>query len=718
MFRQVAAERLSKLNLLWIDVESAAADAGAFLREAHTLKGEAGLTGFSLVSKTVHALEDYVKSIRNRGSPAVQADGDLILNGLDLLSHLIRQEPETPSTDAEAFLVKVAGLRGKATADEIPAPTVVFEPTAVRPPRRPDPAVATPSPEDSGKATPTPVVVKRGTSIRITAEKIDHLRGMVSDLLLARVRWRQLSRSARHLRESVQVMREHGTGDAGYNADGWGDILGRLSAIESRLRDETHDLERFTGDLEAATHELRMIPLGTLIEHFPLPLRQLARTLGRQIRFQTAGEQVEVDKALLEMLEEPLLHLLRNAIDHGIEPPDERARAGKPPEACIRVVAGLVGQRLRLEVSDDGRGIDVNAIRARAIATGLLTPEFAQSATERDILRTIFTAGFSTREQVSEVSGRGIGLNIVLDVIENVGGKIDVRTEPARGTTFDIEVPLTVAITRVVLFHVGLGVYALPAASVRSVVESGTLKPVEGTDGPALEFGGLAVPLLDLGTVLGEPATTGSDTRILIAQSGADLVALSATRGHLEREVMLKPMGRFFERLPLVAAAVNLEEGALALVLKAAELVLLARSHNKRNLPASGGTRDGQGRIALVADDSPIVRDIIAQALRSYGLHVLAACDGEEALAMLDAHAGVDIVVTDIDMPRLDGIGFVRTLRSRAACKDLPVVAISMRGSEDERQAALAAGMSAFIDKSDFSQAMLWQTIRPFVERA
>ena len=182
---------------------------------------------------------------------------------------------------------------------------------------------------------------------------------------------------------------------------------------------------------------------------------------------------------------------------------------------------------------------------------------------------------------------------------------------------------------------------------------------------------------------------------------------------------MLKPMGKFFERLSLVAAAVNLEEGALALVLKAAELVLLSRSRAKKHpSDLELDVRQATGRIALVADDSPVVRDIVAQALRSYGLHVLVAGDGEEALAVFAAHARVDIVVTDIDMPRLDGLGLVRALRSQAVSKDVPVVAISMRGSEPEKRAAMEAGVSAYIDKSDFNQALLWQTIRPFMARS
>jgi chemotaxis protein histidine kinase CheA len=720
MFRQVAEERIGKLNLAWIEFEQSVSNPAAFLREAHTLKGEASLTGFALVSKLVHAVEDYVKLVRDRGETPGERDGDLILSGLDLVLRLTRLDPELPSLEADAFIASVAGLLGK-PMNATPGPTVSLTPAPVALPP-PEVARARLAAEDaSGKTPPAPVLVRKESSIRVTAEKIDHLRGMVSDLLLSSVRWRQLTRTTRRLRDEVQAMRQ-GIGAVAVSdetSQAWTSIVVGLSDMESRLRDETHDLERFIGDLDGTTRELRMIPLATLLDRFPVPLRQLARSLGRQIRFEVEGEQIEVDKALLEMLEEPLLHLLRNAVDHGVEPSAQRIQAGKPSEATIRITAGMAGQRLRLQVSDDGGGIDVEAVRRRALATGLLDVATASAASEQDILRSLFAAGFSTREQVSEVSGRGIGLNIVLDVVENVGGKVDVRSELGRGTTFDIEVPITVAITRVVLFCVGMGTYALPAASVRSLVLASTMEHGDGPEGTSIQYAGATVPLLDLGKVLDEPPIRGGDARIVIAQSGADLVALSGTASHLEREVMLKPMGRFFERLPLVAAAVNLEEGALALVLKAAELVLLSRSRAKK--PTSDtelGPRQAAGRIALVADDSPVVRDIVAQALRSYGLHVLVAGDGEEALAVFAAHARVDLVVTDIDMPRLDGLGLVRALRSQAVSKDVPVVAISMRGSEPEKRAAMAAGVSAYIDKSDFNQALLWQTIRPLMARS
>jgi two-component system, chemotaxis family, sensor kinase CheA len=712
MFRQVAAERIAKLNLAWIEIERRAAEPDAFLREAHTLKGEASLTGFVAVSHLLHAVEDYVKLVHDRGGPPVGGDGDTILSGLDLALRLAMGSPEAASKDVDDFLAQVATARGSP------------------PPARPLPSPNPPSQEGETSGIPQGRVAeteeRSGStngparperSIRVTADKIDHVRTMVSDLLLAHVRWRQLARTARRMRETAEGARPAvGPGDALPSLDAWSSVVVGLSDLESRLRDETHDLERLVADLDTTTRDLRMIPLANLLDRFPVPLRQLSRQLGRQVRFVTSGEQIEVDKALLEMLEEPLLHLLRNAVDHGVEPAAVRAAAGKPAEGVVRVAAGLVGQRLHLRVSDDGGGIDVEVVRQRAIASGLLDAAVAASMGDREILRTIFAAGFSTRERVSEVSGRGIGLNVVLDLVENVGGKVEVHTDPGHGTAFDIEIPLSVAITRVVLFRVGMSSYALPAASVRSLVEARNLTRSEGADGPTVEYAGTHVPLLDLCEVLDEPEAVAENPRIVIAQSGTDWVALAGTEGHLEREVMLKPLGKFFEKLPLVPAAVQLEEGAIALVLKAAELVLLARTRGRTDLRQDGvAGRRPAPCIALVADDSPLVRDIVAQALRAHGMRVLVASDGEEALAVFEAHTRVDVVVTDIDMPRLDGLSLIRALRKQEVSRDIPVVVISMRGGEPERRAALEAGVSAYIDKGDFTQALLWQTIRPLV---
>ena len=700
-FRQVVAERVGRLNLAWIDFETKGVAPAPFLRESHTLKGEASLTGFVEVARLVHLIEGFVKVVRDRPRGPDQHAGDLVLRGLDLITALVQAEPGTWSSEATALVAEMQGsLSGADDGNAIPG----------------GPAPATPSVVLS--RTPAP---KREVSVRIASEKIDRLPVVVSDMLLSHVRCRQLARELHHLRETAAEVQEvFGSAQDDQLARKWAFVVSGLAGIEFRLREESHALSRVVAELDSATRELRMTPLRTLLEKFPVPLRALARSLSREVCLRIEGEQVEVDKALLERLEEPLLHLLRNAVDHGVEDAETRKRLGKPAEATVRVVASVAGQRLHLQVSDDGAGIDQAAVRRRAVEMNLLDVAQADAAPDAQIIRSIFAAGLSTRGQVTELSGRGIGLNVVLDVVEGLGGTVEVTTRVGQGTTFDIFVPITVAISRVVLFRVGMGTYGLPASSVRALVEARSVPTVESPDGPAVRYNETLLPLLDLGKALDETRGTGANTRIIIAHSGADLVALRGSSDHLEREVVMQPMVKFFERQSLVTSAVSLEDGTLAMVLKATELVLLARSQQAkaRAVAMEPLAASGAGCLALVVDDSPLVRDIVAEALRSHGLHVLVASDGEEALAVLAAEPGVDIVLTDMDMPRLDGLGLVRAIRSGAKGKNVPVVAISMRGNESEKRAALEAGVQAYIDKSDFSQALLWRTVSPFVVRS
>ncbi len=701
MFRQVAGERIGRLNLAWIDFETKGVDPAGFLREGHTLKGEASLTGFVEVSRLVHLIEGFVKLVRDRHGRPDQYAGDLVLRGLDLVTELVQDEPGAWPSEAEAFAGEVQGLLSQEETGE----NAISDLTA-----------AAALPVAPTRAAPA----RREASVRIASEKIDRLRGVVSDMLLSHVRCRQLARELHQVRETAADAQEaFRLFEDEHRARKCGCVVDSLSGIESRLREEAHGLSRAVAELDNATRELRMTPLWTLLERFPVPLRALARSLAREVHLDTEGEQVEVDKALLEMLEEPLLHLLRNAVDHGIEDAETRQRLGKPTEATVRVAASVAGQRLHLRVSDDGAGIDLATVRRRAVEMNLLGAAEADSAPDAQIIRTIFATGFTTRRQVTELSGRGIGLNVVLDVVEGMGGTVEVTSKLGQGTTFDIYVPITVAISRVVLFRVGMGTYGLPATSVRALVEARSVQTVDSPDGPAIRYNDSLLPLLDLGKALDETRGTGANTRIIIAQSGADVVALHGSSDHLEREVVLKPMVRFFERQPLVTSAVTLEDGTLAVVLKATELVLLARSQQAkaRAATADPSALGGCGRLALVVDDSPIVRDIIAEALRCYGLQVLVANDGEEALAVLAAEPGVDIVLTDMDMPRLDGLGLLRAIRSRDQGNDIPVVAISMRGNESEKRLALEAGVQAYLDKSDFTQALLWRTVSPFVVR-
>jgi CheY-like chemotaxis protein len=348
-------------------------------------------------------------------------------------------------------------------------------------------------------------------------------------------------------------------------------------------------------------------------------------------------------------------------------------------------------------------------VRGKALDMGLL--DAASAAVDAQVLRTIFSAGLSTRKQVTEISGRGIGLNVVLDVIESLGGVVDITTSRNQGTTFFLRIPIAAAISRVMLFRVGSARYALLASGVKAVVDAAEHPILDSIDGPVVRYAGALVPFISLDSLLGESSGGVAEKRILIAQSGGELVALANTRDHLDQESLVKPPGRFFERNRLVSAVVQPGDGSLALVLKASELLISARQ--RLNGPAAAPPPGTPRPVAtvLVVDDSPVVRDVVGETLRSYGLQVLEAGDGQEALQKLGLEQRIDLLITDVDMPRLDGLGLLRALRARPDGQRLPAVVVSMRGAERDRQAAMEAGADAYLVKSDFSPATLWNIV-------
>lgn len=743
-FRKIAAERLGRLSRAWIDIEregGASASCPLFLRELHTLKGEAGLTGFGAVNRLCHRLEDLVgAAVRDGGRPTGNT-GDQVMRGLELAAQAVARAPEPEAADISAFLADTTpGTTDRASErPSVPAPPVATTSSAPvasapAPPAAPAPAAPTTvrSADTTAGGAPTgsaPAPAARAQSAgRLDAAKLDGLRDLVAELLLTRVR---LARSAAELRgakEAGNDLRRSGQGLPETMARELGHLSEVLAGLEGRLRDEAHQVARLVTELDGATRELRMVPIGSLLERYPVAVRTLARKLDKQVILVTEGEATEVDREVLEQLDEPLLHLVQNAVDHGIEPPARRVQQGKPPSATITLKSWLSGQTLHVDVGDDGAGIDLAAVRARALSLGLINAATAERATEEALLRTIFSAGFSTRREVSETSGRGIGLNVVLSAVEGLGGDVQVASVLGRGTTFHLRVPVTVAITAAVLFRVGDSRYAIPAAAVETIVEGRPESFVDSVDGRAFRHDGRVIPLASLDALLGEPnrgdRRAGRSSRLIIVKSGADQVALSGSQDHVEREVVLKPTGKFFERQRLVSAAVHLEDGALALVLKPAELILAGRDQRAAAQETGSGERAGEappalragfGKTVLVADDSPVVRDLIADALRAHGIRVIEASDGQEALERLGAHPGIDLVVTDFEMPRLDGPGLIRALRARVGARRIPAVVVSMRGSDADKRAALDVGADAYLVKSDFSHAGLWTMIARFL---
>jgi two-component system chemotaxis sensor kinase CheA len=483
----------------------------------------------------------------------------------------------------------------------------------------------------------------------------------------------------------------------------------QLSAAATGLHEDYRALERVAEALEGRIHRVRMLPFFQATEGLQRALRDLARAQAKSVELTITGAETELDRAILDALRDPLLHLVRNAIDHGIESPAQRRAAGKPERAEIRISASLQGEQVCVTVSDDGRGIDFEAVQAAAHKRlGDASP-----AVSEDPKLLIFEPGVSTAAVVSEVSGRGVGLDVVKTQVEALRGSVEVSSELGCGTQFRLLVPLTLTTQRVLFVRAGSEIYALPSSSTRSLrrARPSELTFVGGRE--VLLLGAAPIPIIVLSELLGSPPRAEpapSRVPLVVIGHQEQVLALAVDELLNEQEVVCKPLGKRVGRVPLVSAATVLPTGQLALLLHPAQLLRAALGRQPGQRVALAGAVTTRKRVLLV-DDSATTRTLERGILEAAGYEVLIAVDGSGAFALLQEHA-VDLVVSDVEMPNMDGFVLTEAIRSSRRFGALPVVLLTSLDSEADRERGMRSGANAYLVKSAFDQTHLLDTIR------
>lgn len=468
--------------------------------------------------------------------------------------------------------------------------------------------------------------------------------------------------------------------------------------------------------------QLLMMKSGTLLEVFPKVVRDLARDQAKDVELIVEGTELEIDRRILEEMKEPLLHLVRNCIDHGVEKPDERKAKGKPARATVRLtVTPKDSDKVEFVISDDGAGIPLKRLAAAAIKAGLLSAERAAVATEADLIPLVFHSGISTSPMITDISGRGLGLAIVREKLERLGGNIQVQSSEGRGTSFVLVVPLTLATFRGISVSVGERLFVIPATGVECVVRRGTasLRTIENR--AALEIDGSHVPLVRLGDVLElapSAARVADKVRVVavVLGSAARRVAFEVDEVLGNQEVLVKPLGKCLERVRNVSAVTLLADGRIAPILNVHDLLKSAR--NVASVPAApaleaqrAGTRPMR---VLVVEDSITARSLLKNILEAAGYRVKVTVDGVDAWAALKLEQ-FDIVVSDVEMPRMNGFDLTARIRADNRLGELPVVLITALGSAEDRERGVQVGANAYILKSDFDQRRLLEVLRRMV---
>ncbi len=705
-FQIEAAEHLEAINQALLQFEQSA-DAQqretlvqTAFRAAHSLKGAARAVSSNDVEGLAHAMESVLQQVRSSKMQLTPAIGDVLYDTLDVIKHVLDGEQVT----LPAAYAKLTAIGADAPMEQ-------------------QPAVSAASPVKHAEET-----------IRVAISKLDNLMAESGELTTSKVsaeqhlnemaalrrqmeRWPKSWRTIRALLPHVDAaLQQQLTDILTDHYESLQEFGRQMNGLHQSMSRDTLRLSMVMGRLQDEVRAARMVPFQTLIAGLQRAVRDAARSEGKQIApLRIEGADVELDKKILEALKDPLLHLLRNAVGHGIESPDARREAGKEPEGRIALFVQQRGSEVRITVRDDGRGFDLQAIReAGQRNNGVALDE---TANPDDVIALAFTPGVTTSEQVTALSGRGVGLDVVRQVLETLQGRIQVESKPGQGSSIQLVVPVSLSMTRGLLVRVGDERYVLPLLSVEKIVEPRDTFSVEGQlmlmlDGKPILLGSLAAALERPQTAL----RAGEKTLAVILGIAEQRVALLVDDVLSEYELAVKPLGKLFQQVPNVSGAALLGSGEPVVVLNPADLVRTARRAGVTALPTATDNSNGyHPNHILIVDDSITTRTLEKNILEAAGYHVITATDGLGAIKRLKEQP-VDLVVSDIQMPSMDGFALTRYLRDSGDYHKLPVILVTSLESPEDREQGLQAGANAYIVKRGFDQAELLSTISQFLE--
>lgn len=758
-FRVEAAEHLRALGAGLVELESPKS-AGTHqevletvFREVHSMKGAARAVDAAAIEAVCHSLESLFSAWKRQEVAPSMALFDLLHRTVDTLETLLASLDESPRKP-EALIQSLetarrAGPPPRAGQSAPPraggvAPPAVTEstPTIAAPPAAASaPAgVASPPagalPAAASPAARTAASRAATDTIRMPAARLDSLLLEAEELIATKLSAARRAAEARELKSNVapwkkkraqlraqfrllDQSRSQRLHEIQEEEDTFfTSVESRLAALESATERDRRSLERVVNQLLESLKSVVMLPASTILDGFPKLVRDLARDGDKLIDLEVEGGEIEIDRRILEAMKEPLLHLVRNCVDHGIEVPRERELLDKPRAGKIGIrIHRRDSDKAEVVVSDDGAGIPAGDVREAALKQGIVTAENLQRMDEREILDLVFQSGVSTSPIITDLSGRGLGLAIVRDKVEKLGGTISLETKAGVGTTFRILLPLTRATFRGVLVRVDHHLFVLPTTQVERVFSfrRGDVKTVENRE--TLPVQGRPVSLVRLRDALELPVRPGASIdpesgRAVLLGPPDRRIAFEVDEVLHEQEVLVKNLGKQLAGLRDIAGATVLETGKVVPVLNVTQLLksALRVSHSPARQQSRAAERPAPKSI-LVAEDSITSRMLLKNILESAGYLVQTAVDGAEAFSTLRT-APFDLVISDVDMPRMNGFDLAAKIRADKKFAELPVVLVTSLESREDRERGVDAGANAYIVKSSFDQSNLLEVLR------
>jgi two-component system chemotaxis sensor kinase CheA len=718
-------------------------------RAAHSLKGAARAMGVTVIEQLAHALESILDGIQR---DAIELTADLFtacyeaLDAAQAVQAAYEAGETTPPAQALQALAALDPFRPAQA--KAPAAKAKAAPEAETDEPQPTEAREEVTPRDAAMDASTVAHAAVDETIRVSVSKLDTLMAQLTELLVTKIRAEQhLTQiqqlqefAARWQREWLGVRSVYGkVARKGAGHDGAGKDIERLleylETSQERLREvnvlignaareyasDSMHMALVVDGLEDEIKRVRMQPLGTITGPFGRMVRDMAREAGKEARLRIVGGHTELDKQVLERIKDPLIHLLRNAVDHGIEPPEAREAAGKPRMGTVTLTAEQLGQDVVISISDDGAGLDLDAIRRAIVKHDAVE---AQSLTEAELIDAIFRPGITTSRIITDISGRGVGLDVVRRNVEALQGRVYVEWTPAGGASFTLTLPLRLTSSRGLLVRASDELFAVPLNNIERIVHvrPEEITPLEGHD--TVRYNGQPIPLVWLSDVLNLPRVDarqdGAGTSVVILSAIEQRMAFAVDGLAGEQEVVVKGLGDQLVRVAGIAGATIMGTGDVVLILNVADLIRLGlhgeRGSVLRALEQTTSPQEVHARHRiLIVDDSITTRTLEKNILEAIGYNVQVATDGQEALNTIAESGAPDLIVSDVMMPRVNGFELTERVKDDPKTAQVPVILVTSLDSAEDKTRGIEAGADAYIVKSAFDQSNLLETIEQLI---
>ncbi|SMC61086.1 two-component system, chemotaxis family, sensor kinase CheA/two-component system, chemotaxis family, sensor histidine kinase and response regulator WspE [Desulfocicer vacuolatum DSM 3385] len=719
----------------------------AVFRAAHTIKGSSRMMKLIHISEMAHVLEDVLDGLRKKNIAYSHTVSTVLFDGMDTLSKMMTSLSQGEETEPPK---KIMALLKQAAQGEL-EDQVDQEDQENCPDPKIDSEIEDSLSPDTGAVVRTDTDVQKddgnvsrdslkkneisGTAmgaveetIRVDVNKLDALINLMGEVVSTHKKAETHARQLHDLFLTVDDFKPffekkeqiHDEENSHAFEKFFHSLHDRLKQLDRKMQGYLGQFHPLMGQMQERSLELRMVPLSTVFDTLHMVVRDLCRHSEKTVSLEVSGGDTEMDKKMTEHLKDPLLHMVRNCIDHGVEPEAVRLKAGKPPHGTISIGAGIEGGRVCISVADDGGGILVDKVAEKALSRGIVTESSLKEMKPLQVAQLIFNPGLSTAEIITDISGRGVGMDVVRQNIENIlNGTITVETTPGRGTVFHIRLPETIAIIHVFIVTLNSVCYAIPASHVTEIVSIPANEIFKAQEKDVLRLRGELVPVVSMGEVLGHaPFSHGVDIRketsvlILISGQKEDRLGMIIDSLLSEEEQVVKPLPLHMRGLHLVTGAILSDSHGIILVLHMLHMVEQAKKIHSPVTASSEKEHDPERfpPHILVVDDAVTTREIEKSILESHGYKVTVAIDGVDGFKKAGEFA-YDLIVSDVDMPRLDGFAMTEKIRAIDMHAHTPIVIVTARDSQSDMKKGISSGANAYIVKGDFDKNNLLETI-------